>query len=131
MAVFSSSDVKWPVFAVVLVIFVRPITATVAMELGIQVEVNLHDEEVTNSSAIGFNLGVFQIQVTIIGFATADGKPWICNSSRIRSMHSPVVSPSNPATIAMELGFQIQAFLQDEVSAAPSIRFELFFSLVV
>jgi len=47
----------------VMVIFVSPTTATIALDLGIQVEGPLQGEEISyswNRFAIGFNLGIFQ-----------------------------------------------------------------------
>jgi len=38
MAFFSSSEVEHPIIAAVMIIFVSPTIATVAMDLGIQVE---------------------------------------------------------------------------------------------
>jgi len=46
-----------------------------------------------------------------------------------RSRSTRAVSLSSPATIAMALGLQILGLLLDEVSVAPSIRFELSVSL--
>uniref|UniRef100_A0A7C9EBF0 Uncharacterized protein n=1 Tax=Opuntia streptacantha TaxID=393608 RepID=A0A7C9EBF0_OPUST len=47
----------------------------------------------------------------------------------VKSRSTRDVSLSSPATIARALGFQILGLLLDEVSVAPSIRFELSVSL--